>query len=185
MDGVSTQTPAPTERRRRPGRSFTGLLWSLVPIVIVIVLLVLWQKSAPSPVTSIDPGPDVAYAQRISPVPLPAPGPLPGNWRATSSHVDAPAGEPRTPVTPTIGHQPDENRIAEDLNGARPVGLLLTAIHPGSTADGAVPVGATRWQAYRTQRGEQLLATTIGKAGVLVTGDASGTDLAQLAAAVR
>jgi len=69
--------------------------------------------------------------------------------------------------------------------GDRPVGLLRTAIQPGSTADGAVPVGATRWQAYRTQRGEQLLATTIGKAGVLVTGDAAGTDLAQLAAAVR
>jgi Protein of unknown function (DUF4245) len=185
MVGVSTQTPAPTERRRRPGRSFTGLLWSLVPIVIVIVLLVLWQRSAPSPVTSVDPGPDVAQAQRISPVPLPAPGPLPGNWRATSSHVDAPAGDKRSPVTLTIGYLTDENRFAEVVIGDRPVGLLVTAIQPGSTADGAVPVGATRWQAYRTQRGEQLLATTIGKAGVLVTGDASGTDLVQLAAAVR
>ena len=185
MVGVSTQTPAPTERRRRPGRSFTGLLWSLVPIVIVIVLLVLWQRSAPSPVTSVDPGPDVAYAQRISPVPLPAPGPLPGNWRATSSHVDAPAGEKRSPVTLTIGYLTDENRFAEVVIGDRPVDLLVTAIQQGSRADGTVPVGATRWQAYRTQRGEQLLATTIGKAGVLVTGDASGTDLAQLAAAVR
>jgi len=185
MDGVSTQTPAPTERRWGPGRSFTGLLWSLVPIVIVIVLLVLWQRSAPSPVTSVDPGPDVAQAQRISPVPLPAPGPLPGNWRATSSHVDAPAGEKRSPVTLTIGYLTDDNRFAEVVIGDRPVGLLRTAIQPGSTADGAVPVGATRWQAYRTQRGEQLLATTIGKAGVLVTGDASGTDLVQLAAAVR
>jgi hypothetical protein len=182
---VSTQTPVPTERRRGPGRSFTGLLWSLVPIVIVVVLLVLWQRGSPSPVTSVDPRPDIGYAQRISPVPLPAPGALPGNWRPTSSHVDAPAGEKRSPVTLTIGYLTDENRFAEVVIGDRPVGLLLTAIQPGATANGTVPVGPTRWQAYRTQRGEQLLATTIGKAGVLVTGDASGTDLAQLAAAVR
>ena len=185
MVGVSTQTPVPTDRRRRPGRSFVGLLWSLVPIVIVIVLLVLWQRGAPTPVPSVDPRPDVTTAQRISPVPLPAPGPLPGNWRATSSHVAAPAGEKRSPVTLTIGYLTDENRFAEVVIGDRPVDLLLAAIQPGVTANGTVPVGATRWQAYRTQRGEQLLAGTIGKAGVLVTGDASGTDLAALAAAVR
>jgi hypothetical protein len=156
-----------------------------VPIVIVIVVLVLWQRGAPTPVPSVDPRPDVTDAQRISPVPLPAPGPLPGDWRATSSRVDAPAGEKRSPVTLTIGYLTDENRFAEVVIGDRPVDLLVTATQPGATADGTVPVGATRWQAYRTQRGEQLLATTIGKAGVLVTGDASGTDLAELAASVR
>ena len=185
MDVVSTQTSVRTVRRWRPRRSFIGLLWSLVPLVIVIVLLVLWQRGAPSPVTSVDPGPDIAYAQRISPVALPAPGPLPGNWRANSSHVDAPAGEKRSPVTLTIGYLTEENRFAEVVIGDRPVDLLLTATQPGATANGSVPVGATRWQAYRTQRGEQLLAGTIGKAGVLVTGDASGSDLEQLAAAVR
>ena len=99
--------------------------------------------------------------------------------------MDAPAGEKRSPVTLTVGYLTDENRFAEVVIGDRPVDLLLAATQPGSTADGTVPVGATRWQAYRTQRGEQLLATTIGKAGVLVTGDASGTDLTELAAAVR
>jgi Protein of unknown function (DUF4245) len=182
---VSTQTPVPTARRRGPGRSFTGLLWSLVPVLVVIVLLVLWQRGSPSPVTSVDPGPDVAYAARISPVPLPAPGPLPGTWRATSSHVDAPAGQKRSPVTLTIGYLTDENRFAEVVIGDRPVDILLPATAPGATADGTVQVGAARWQAYRTQRGERLLAATLGKAGVLVTGDASGTDLAELAASVR
>lgn len=185
MAGVSTQAQERDARRWRPGRSFIGLLWSLVPLVIVIVLLVLWQKGAPSPVTSVDPGPDIAYAQQISPVPLPAPGPLPGNWRANSSHVDAPSGEKRSPVTLTIGYLTEENKFAEVVIGDRPVALLLTATQPGATADGTVPVGASRWQAYRTQRGEQLLAGTVGKASVLVTGDASGTDLQQLAAAVR
>ena len=186
MAPVSTQTPvSPPARPRGPGRSFVGLLWSLLPLLVVIVLLVLWQKGSPSPVTSVDPRPDVAYAQRVSPVPLPAPGALPGTWRATSSHVDAPAGEKRSPVTLTVGYLTADNRFAEVVIGDRPVGLLVTSTEPGATEDGTVPVGATRWQAYRTQRGERLLATTIGKAGVLVTGDASGTDLAELAAAVR
>jgi hypothetical protein len=184
MVGVSTQSQLPASRPRRPGRSFAGLLWSLVPLLVVVVLLVLWQKGSPSPVTSVDPGQDVAYAQRVSPVPLPAPGPLPGNWRATSSHVDAPAGEKRSPVTLTIGYLTDENRFAEVVIGDRPVALLLADAEPQSTADGNVEVGPARWQAYRNQRGEQVLATTVGKAGVLVTGDASGPDLAILAAAV-
>ena len=179
---MSTQT---TARPRGPGRSFVGLLWSLVPIVGVIVLLVVWQKGSPSPVTSVDPRPDVTYAQRISPVPLPAPGPLPGTWRATSSHVDAPAGEKRSPVTLTVGYLTEDSRFAEVVIGDRPVDLLLAATQPGATADGNVQVGPARWQAYRTQRGERLLATTVGKAGVLVTGDASGSDLAALAAAVH
>ena len=136
MVAVSTQTPERTARRWRPRRSFIGLLWSLVPLVIVIVLLVLWQKGTPSPVTSVDPGPDIAYAQRISPVPLPAPGPLPGNWRANSSHVDAPAGEKRSPVTLTIGYLTDENRFAEVVIGDRPVNLLVTTTQPGATANG-------------------------------------------------
>jgi hypothetical protein len=182
MVGVSTQT---TTRRRGPGRSFTGLLWSLVPIVVVIALLVLWQRGSPSPVTSVDPKPDVAYAQRISPVPLPEPGPLPGSWRSTSAHVDAPAGEKRSPVTLTIGYLTDENRFAQVVIGDRPVDALVTATAPGSTADGTAPVGSARWQAYRTQRGERLLAATVGRAGVLVTGDANAADLTELAASVR
>ena len=173
-----------TARPRGPGRSFAGLLWSLLPIVAVVVLLVLWQRGSPSPVTSVDPGPDVAYAQRVSPVPLPAPGPLPGTWRATSSHVDAPAGPKRSPVTLTIGYLPDENRFAQVVIGDRPVAALLAATEPGSTAEGTVPVGSARWQGYRTERGEQVLAATVGRAGVLVTGDAPQKDLAVLAASV-
>jgi hypothetical protein len=183
---VSTQSELSTAGPRGPGRSFVGLLWSLLPVLVVIVLLVLWQRGSPSPVPSVDPRPDVAYAKRMSPVPLPVPGPLPGNWRATSSHVDAPAGEPkRSPVTLTIGYLTEENRFAEVVIGDRPVAALLTETEPQSTADGDTPIGPARWQVYRNQRGEQVLATTIGKAGVLVTGDASGTDLAVLAASVR
>jgi hypothetical protein len=192
MNGVSTQSEIATARPRGPGRSFKGLLWSLIPILVVVVLLVLWQQGSPSPVATVDPGPDVAYAQRISPVPLPAPGPLPGNWRSTSSTVDAPNADPsqpdqpkRSPVTLTIGYLTETNSFAEVVIGDRSATALLDQAEPGATKDGSVEVGPGRWDAYRNARGEQVLATTIGRAGVLVTGDAAGTDLAVLAAAVH
>jgi cytoskeletal protein RodZ len=182
---VSTQSEQSTARPGGPRRSLVGLLWSLLPVLVVVVLLVLWQRGSPSPVQSVDPTPDVTYAKRVSPVPLPAPGPLPGTWRATSSHVDAPAGEKRSPVTLTIGYLTEDDRFAEVVIGDRPVGSLLADTVPQATADGNVEVGPTRWQAYRSQRGEQVIASTVGEAGVVVTGDASGADLAALALAVR
>jgi hypothetical protein len=192
MTRVSTQSEVATARPRGPGRSFTGLLWSLVPILVVVVLLVLWQRGTPSPVLSVDPSPDVAYAQRISPVPLPAPGPLPGNWRATSSAVDAPNADPsqpdqprRSPVTLTIGYLTETDSFAEVVIGDRSATALLDQTEPGATKKGDVQVGSARWDAYQNQRGEQVLVSTVGKAGVLVTGDAAAADLAVLAAAVR
>jgi hypothetical protein len=190
MVGVSTRSEVASARPRGPGRSFTGLLWSLVPVLVVVVLLVLWQRGSPSPVVSVDPGPDVSYAQRVSPVPLPAAGPLPGTWRATSTNVDAPnaapdVGQPTarkaSPVTLTIGYLTEDDKFAEVVSGDRTVAELLSAAAPAATADGSTQVGTTRWAMYRSRRGEQVLAATIGKAGVVITGDASGTDLATLA----
>jgi Protein of unknown function (DUF4245) len=192
MNTVSTQSEVATARPRGPGRSFKGLLWSLVPIIVVVSLLVLWQRGSASPVLSVDPGPDVAYAQRISPVPLPAPGPLPGTWRSTSSNVDAPDSDPSrpeqpkvSPVTLTIGYLTGDDQFAEVVVGDRAATALLQQYQPGATADGNVEVGPARWDAYRNQRGEQVLVGTVGKAGVLVTGDASGADLAALASSLR
>jgi hypothetical protein len=192
MNSVSTQSEVATARPRGPGRSFKGLLWSLVPIIVVVSLLVLWQRGSASPVLSVDPGPDVAYAQRISPVPLPAPGPLPGNWRPTSSNVDAPNSDPSrpdqpkvSPVTLTIGYLTEDDHFAEVVVGDRSATALLAQTEPGATADGNVEVGPARWDAYRNQRGEQVLVGTVGKAAVLVTGDASGSDLAALAGSLR
>jgi Protein of unknown function (DUF4245) len=190
---VSTQSQIPAARPRGPGRSVVGLLWSLVPIVVVLILLVLWQRGSPSPAVSVDPGPDIEYAERVSPVPLPAPGPLPGDWRATSSHVDAPAadadvGQPtlprRSPVTLTIGYLTENEKFAEVVVGDRSATTLLNETAPQATRDGDAAVGTGRWDVYRNQRGEQVLVTTIGKAGVLVTGDASEADLTSLARTV-
>ena len=185
MGGVSTPAVA-TARPRGPGRSFLGLVWALVPVLLLLLLLVWWQKGGASPVASVDPRPDIAYAQRVSPVPLPGLGPLPGEWRPTSSHVDAPAGEEkRSPVTLTVGYLTDDDKFAQVVIGDRSPAALLAEAADGATRDGSVTVGGVGWDRYRSVRGERVLIHQVGRAGVLVTGDAADGDLATLAAAVH
>jgi hypothetical protein len=185
MVGVSTQSEA-TARPYGPRRSFLGLVWALAPVLVILLLLVWWQQGSASPVISVDPRPDITYARRVSPVPLPAPGPVPGDWRATSSRVDAPAGEQkRSPVTLVVGYLTGGDKFAQVVVGDRPARTVLLEVAPGATADGSVAVGSARWDAYRNERGERVLVTTLGKAAVLVTGDAPDGDLALLAGTVR
>jgi hypothetical protein len=184
MVGVSTQQPA-SARPYGPRRSFVGLIWAMAPILVVVIALVWWQRGDATPVATVDPRPDITYAQRVSPIPLPAPGPLPAGWRATSTRVDAPAGEAkRSPVTLTIGYLTGAEKYAEMVAGDRPLRTVLLEVAPGAAEDGSFPVGAASWQAYRNQRGERVLASTVGQATVIVTGDAADADLAALAAAV-
>lgn len=170
--------------RSRRGRTFGGLLRSLVPIVVIVVAIVWWQRGSETPVQQVDPSADIAYAQRVSPVPLPVPRTVPADWRPTSSHVDAPAGEKRSPVTLTVGYLTPSDKYAEVVVGDRTATALLEETASTARADGDVRIGATSWQRYRSDRDEQLLVSTVGGAAVLVTGDAPEADLRTLAAAV-
>jgi hypothetical protein len=181
MVGVTTQTGS-TARPRGPGRSFLGLLWSLVPVLVLILLLVWWQRGDARPVPTVDPAPDIAYAKRISPTPLPVPGSLPAGWRPTSSRVEAPSGEGRSPVTLSIGYLTPGERFAQLVISDRPVGRVIQDAAPGATADGVAPAGFDR---YRTARGEPALVSQRGVVTILVTGDAAIEDLVRLATSVR
>ena len=181
---MSTATDSPPARRP-PGRSFTGLVWSLVPVLLVVLLVVWWQRGTASPVPVVDPRPDVSYAQRAAPVPLPGPGALPAGWRATSSRVDAPSGEGRSPVTLEVGYLTAGDRFARLVVSDSAVATVLRERVPGATADGSAAVAGARWERYRTPRGETVLVRRVGAATVLVSGDAPAADLAVLAASVR
>lgn len=178
MGRVSTSA----SEKRTTGRTFVGLLRALLPSLVVVLFLVWWQRGDARPVPTVDPGPDLAYAKRISPTPLPAPGPLPAGWRATSSRVDAPSGEGRSPVTVTIGYLTPAERYAKLVISDRPAGRVIQDSAPGATADGAGTAGFDR---YRTARGEPALIAQRGAVTILVTGDASVEDLTLLAESVR
>lgn len=171
--------------QRRAGRTFLGLLRALVPALVILLFLVWWQRGEPQQLVPVDPTGDIAYAQRVSPVPLPAPAALPADWRATSARVDAPAGEKRSPVTLTIGYLTADEKYAEVSIGDRGPRALVEAVTPQASRDGSAPVGAASWDRYRTERGETVLVGPVGRATVLVTGNAAEADLARLATAVR
>ena len=179
--GVST-VASDQPARRKSGRTVVGLLRALAPSLVVVLLLVWWQRGDAQPVATVDPGPEIAYAQRISPTPLPAPGALPDGWRATSVRVDAPSGEGRSPVTLSVGYLTPADRFAQVVVSDRPAGRVLQDAAPGSTAAGPGPAGFTR---YRTGRGETVLVAERGPVTVLVTGDAPDEDLTRLAQTVR
>jgi hypothetical protein len=178
---VSTDT-SEQQARRTTGRTFGGLLRALLPSLAVVVFLVWWQRGDARPVPTVDPAPEIAYAKRISPTPLPAPGPLPDGGRATSSRVDAPSGEGRSPVTLSIGYLTPADRFAQLVVSDRPAIRVLRDSAPGATEDGAGPAGFER---YRTARGEPALMSQRGAVSILVTGDAPMEDLARLAESVR
>jgi hypothetical protein len=155
-------------------------------VVVILVLIVVWQQAGDKqPLETVDPTGDIAYALRIAPVPFPAPGGLPDGWRATSSRVDAPSGEKRSPVTLTIGYVTPQDRYAEIVVTDQAPEVLLRQVAGGATADGTAPVGSARWDRYRSTRGETVLLHRVGRATVLVTGDAPDADLVTAAAAVR
>ena len=149
----------------------------------MVLFLVWWQRGDARPVPTVDPGPDITYAKRISPTPLPAPGPLPAGWRATSSRVDAPSGEGRSPVTLTIGYLTPAERYAKLVISDRPVGRVIA----GLGARGHRGRGRHRRASTATgpARGEPALIAQRGAVTILVTGDASVEDLTLLAGSVR
>jgi hypothetical protein len=178
---VANDQPA----RRTTGRTVVGLLRALLPSLVVVLVLVWWQRGDPRPVPTVDPRPEIAHAQRISPTPLPVPGTLPTGWRATSARVDAPSGEGRSPVTLSVGYLTPADKFAQVVISDRPVGRLLQDAAPGATVDGTEPAAPAGFTRYRTGRGEPALVAERGPVTVLVTGDASVQDLTLLAQSVR
>ena len=169
-----------------PGRSFTGLLWAMIPVLLIVVVLVVWQQAGTedAPLPTADPTGDIAYARRIAPVTFPDVVP-PQGWRASSSEVDAPAGERRSPVTLRIGFVTPAGKYAELVVTDQAPVTALRQVAQGSTQDGTTPVGGAAWERYRTPRGETVLVRRVGGATALVTGDAPESELTTAAAAAR
>jgi hypothetical protein len=107
---------------------------------------------------------------------------LPAGWRPTSSRVDAPSGEGRSPVTLSIGYLTPSEHFAQLVISDRPAGRVLQDAAPGATGDAGGPAG---FQRYKTARGEPALVAARGAVTILVTGDASVAELTLLARSVR
>jgi hypothetical protein len=182
MTAPAPAAPKPSAANRR---TVLGLARALLPL-LAIVLVVAWlRQPGGSEVPTVDPGPDLAYAARIAPYDLLAPTGLPAGWRATSSKVDAPQGEGRTPVTLTVGYLTPAGKYAGLTETDRRTADVQGADLAGATAAGSTRAGGRTWQRYRTTRGETALLLVADRLTLLITGSAPDEDLAALAGSLR
>ena len=182
MVGVTRPlTPAERQRLRTPAN-----LWrALIPILLVVIGLVAWQRlSEPdtSGVHVVDTAGPIAAARQQAGFPLLVPSGLPDWWRSTSTEF-TPAGQ-YSAATFRIGYVTPAGRFAEFLESDGPADAVA-APYGVLTDRGAVGIAGASWREFRTSDDRTLLRATIGKVTAIVTGNAAMSELSALAAALH
>jgi len=182
MVGVTRPlTPAERQRLRTPAN-----LWrALIPILVVVIGLVTWQRLAePSGngIHVVDTAGPVAAARQQAGFTLLLPGGLPAGWRPTSTEF-VPAAQ-YSAASFRIGYVTPAGKYAEFLESNGPADTVAVP-YGVLTAQGSNQIAGTDWQRFRTADNRTLLRTTRGTVTVIVTGNAADDELSTLAAALR
>lgn len=111
------------------------------------------------------------------------PGPLPSGFRPTAGTLTGPAATERM----HIGYAaPGQSYAGLDESVGPTSGLVATVLGAaGTTVQGTVPVDGVAWQRRTSSRGEVALDHRSGGIAVVVTGSASESNLAALAASLH
>jgi len=170
-------TSAERQRLRTPAN-----LWrALIPLVVVVVAIALWQRAgAPKSngVHVVDTTNAIAAARQQAGFPLLAPVGLGPGWRATSTQF-TPAG-PSSAASFRIGYVTPKDAYAEFDESNDAPDAVAAQFGPLSV-DGTATVGGQSWARYRTSDGKPVLRHTTGTVTVVVTGNAEVAELTQLA----
>ncbi|HEX3814617.1 MAG TPA: DUF4245 domain-containing protein [Mycobacteriales bacterium] len=178
-----TEAPVPAAQRRRQ-QTVRNMVWSLIPLLALIVIFVVVFQPSKQPIPTVNPQPDVNYAATRMHVPkVPSPRGLPGGWRATSSSLDQP--DRSGLLNLSIGYQTPKKQYAKLVESNRPVTDLVSGVVSGAHRTGEESVSGIEWTRYKTGRGELALAAQRGRLSALVTGSADLTELLTLADSLR
>jgi hypothetical protein len=182
MVGVTRPlTPAERQRLRTPAN-----LWrALIPILLLVIGLVAWQRLGQpksNGVHVIDTAAPVAAAAQQAGFPLLLPAGLPGGWRPTSTEF-VPAAQDSA-ASFRIGYLTPAGKYAEFLQSNGPADAV--AAQYGVLSDrGTIEIAGAGWREFRTDDDRTLLRTTKGTVTVIVTGNADSAELATLAGSLR
>lgn len=180
-DSVSGQPAAPAARRLRP--TVRNMVWSLIPLIALIVIFIVIFQPGQQPVQTVNPKPDLDYATHQMGAPVPAPQGLSGKWRPTSSDMGTPNAAHQSNVE--VGYLTPKNEYAKFVESNRPVAALVRNVVAGSSQRGTVAVDGRTWTRYRTSRGEIAIAVQRGRISAVVTGSAGLGELTTLAGSLR
>lgn len=178
-----TRPLTPTQRQRL--RTPANLWRALIPLLVIVGLLVLWERIGQphsDGVHVIDPSAAVAAARQQAGFDLEVPSGLPSSWRPTSTEF-VPASSAAA-ASFRIGYVSPAGRYATFVESDDAPDAVAAQYGPLST-DGTTPVGSTSWDKFKTSDGSTLLRHTTGKVTVLVTGNAGLAELVELAGSLR
>ena len=181
-EGVSEQVrPASSGARR----TVVNMFRSLVPLtVLIVILVVVFQPGHRTSTPTVNPAPDFSYVASQLRTAVPRPHGLAKGWRSTSSDV-ASAAPGRAAASVDVGYLTPGGNFARLVESGRPAAAVVRAELGSPTRAGAVTIAGRTWARYRTDRGELVLAATLGRIGVMVTGNASLAEQRTLAGSLH
>ena len=182
MVGVTRPlTPAERQRLRTPAN-----LWrALIPILLLVIGLVAWQRLGQPKsdgVHVIDTAAPVAAASQQAGFPLLLPAGLPAGWRPTSTEF-VPAAQ-YSAASFRIGYVTPAGKYAEFLESNGPADAVA-AQYGVLTDRGTVQIAGAGWRQFRTDDNRTLLRASRGTVTVIVTGNADSAELTSLAGSLR
>ena len=182
MVGVTRPlTPAERQRLRTPAN-----LWrALIPILLLVIGLVAWQRLGEpnsNGIHVVDTAAPVAAAQQQAGFALLLPSGLPAGWRPTSTEFTPAA--PYSAASFRIGYVTPASQYAEFLESNGPADAVA-AQYGVLTDRGSIEIAGRSWQQFSTNDNRTLLRTTRGTVTVIVTGNADSAELATLAGSLR
>ncbi|MFL6160745.1 MAG: DUF4245 domain-containing protein [Jatrophihabitantaceae bacterium] len=174
-------TPAERQRLRTPAN-----LWrALLPILLVVGVLVAWQRLGEphsNGIHVVDTAAPVAAARQQAGFELLLPSGLTDRWRPTSTEF-TPAAQ-YSAASFRIGYVTPADRYAEFTESDGPPDAVA-APYGVLTDRGPVVIAGASWRGFQTTDNRMLLRRTVGKVTVIVTGNAPVAELNQLAAALH
>jgi uncharacterized protein DUF4245 len=159
------------------------MVWTVIPLAAIVILYVVLTQPGKQPTNTVNPGPDFRYAGSQAGLTMPSPKGLPAQWRATSSSVKQSGSN--GPVQVKVGYLTPDNQFAQLVESTSPLAQVVRKTISGASAQGIVIVNGTRWDRYRTGRGEIALAASLSKVAVVITGSAKLDELSSLAVSLR
>lgn len=159
----------------------TALRRGLLVLLVVVLAVLAVPRRHDDAVRMVDYGRAVAQARAADAAVL-VPTGLPQGWRPTSVRLDADGGS----MSWHVGFVTPRDRYASVEETDGPARRFVLRMTSAGRPLGSRQVAGTRWQErLRPDKDQRSLAGERGGLTVVVTGTASFTELAQLAASLR
>jgi hypothetical protein len=178
----------PYRPRKRGYETIRDMLWSLIPIVVLILAFVYFCGPGDEP-TRVDPTTDITSAADFVPYEMYAPADLSDAWAPSSSVLLRDDSEDKTILGVSIGYvtpNDDYARFVISSEGREEtIDRALADASVLTDPDGpAAEMGGLSWIPVSTSAGRALVAEGSGFVAV-VSGTASYSELRELAGSVK